>query len=160
MKKVFFLFMILFLGSFTKAQLTTHTLLTAGYQYQNNSFAEVGGKILLLSNDDFVYRLGGSALLGNVNSKFAVIPKLQGDFLINTQKNVDVLHSYYFLSGVELTPHYVAPKAGFSIFGIVDVSGGYAFPYDKDGIKGKELKGLNFNFTLNLPLVILRDLMK
>lgn len=160
MRKVFFLFTLLFFGYFTKAQLTTHTLLTAGYQYQNNSFAEVGGKILFLSNDDFVYRLGGAALLGNVNSKFAVIPKIQGDFLINTQKNVDVFHSYYFLSGVELTPHYIAPKLGFSIFGIVDLSGGYALSYDKKGINGKELKGFNFNFTLNLPLVMLRDLMK
>lgn len=155
------LFILLFFaGMFTKAQLATHTLVTVGYEYQNSSFAEVGGKLLFLSNDDLIFRLGASGLFGVVNGKFAAIPKIQGDILINTQKQVDIRHSYYFLAGAEVTSKYIAPKAGISIFGIVDLTAGYAFSFDKEGVNGKELKGFNLNFTINIPTVAIKDLAK
>jgi hypothetical protein len=47
-----------------------------------------------------------------------------------------------------------------TLFGLIDLTGGYAFPIDNDGINGKELKGVNVNFTINLPLVMLHDLLK
>ncbi|MFC6266980.1 hypothetical protein [Frigoriflavimonas asaccharolytica] len=156
--KYFPLFILFFFASIgTKAQLTTHTLITAGYEYQNSSFAEVGGKLLFLKNDDFIFRLGASGLFGVVNGKFAALPKVQGDILVNTQRNVDIKHSYYLLAGAEITNKYIAPKAGISIFGIVDLSAGYAFSFDKSGINGKELKGFNLNFTLNMPTVVIAD---
>ena len=107
-----------------------------------------------------IYRIGASALMGSVNSKFAVMPKVQGDILLNFQRNVDFYHAYYFLAGAEATTKYVAPKIGATLFGIIDLTGGYAFPIDKNGINGKELKGLNINFTLNLPIPMLHDLLK
>ena len=145
---------------YAKAQLTMHKLVHVGYVYQNQSFAEVGGKLLFLENDDIIYRLGAAAMLGSANGEFAVLPKLQGDILINFERNVDIYHSYYFLAGAEVTTKYVAPKIGATLFGIIDLTGGYAFPIDKSGINGKELKGLNLNFTLNIPIVMLNDLMK
>ena len=145
---------------YAKAQLTMHKLVHVGYVYQNQSFAEVGGKLLFLENDDMIYRLGAAAMLGSANGEFAVLPKLQGDILINFERNVDLYHSYYFLAGAEVTTKYVAPKIGATLFGIIDLTGGYAFPIDKSGINGKELKGLNLNFTLNIPIVMLNDLMK
>ena len=102
-----------------------------------------------------MYRLSGSALLGSVNGKFAAMPKIQGDALFNFSKNDDIKHSYYFLLGAEATNKYIAPKAGISLFGIVDFTGGYAFNYGRQLINGKELKGLNFNFSINIPLVVL-----
>ena len=116
--------------------------------------------MLFLENDDTIYRVGAAALLGSANGKFAVLPKIQGDILINFERNVDLYHSYYFLAGAEATTKYIAPKIGATLFGIIDLTGGYAFPIDKSGINGKELKGLNINFTLNLPLVMLNDLLK
>lgn len=162
MKKLFsaILFILLFGTQCTKAQLTVHKLLNVGYIYQNQSFGEVGGKLLFLKTDDVIYRLGASALMGVANEKFALMPKVQGDILINFEKNVDLYHSYYFLAGAEVTTKYAAPKVGVSLFGLVDLTGGYAFSLDKDGINGKELKGLNLNFTLNLPLVLLHDLLQ
>ena len=145
---------------YAKAQLTMHKLVHVGYVYQNQSFAEVGGRLLFLENDDMIYRLGAAAMLGSANGEFAVLPKLQGDILINFERNVDIYHSYYFLAGAEVTTKYVAPKIGATLFGIIDLTGGYAFPIDKSGINGKELKGLNLNFTLNIPIVMLNDLMK
>ena len=145
---------------YAKAQLTIHKLVHVGYVYQNQSFAEVGGKLLFLENDDMIYRLGAAAMLGSANGEFAVLPKLQGDILINFERNVDLYHSYYFLAGAEVTTKYVAPKIGATLFGIIDLTGGYAFPIDTSGINGKELKGLNLNFTLNIPIVMLNDLMK
>lgn len=143
-----------------KAQFTMHKLIHVGYVYQNQSFAELGGRLLFLENDDTIYRVGAAALLGSANGKFAVLPKIQGDILINFERNVDLYHSYYFLAGAEATTKYIAPKIGATLFGIIDLTGGYAFPIDKSGINGKELKGLNINFTLNLPLVMLNDLLK
>ena len=162
MKKIlgFTFLLILFANQSAKSQLTMHKLVHVGYVYQNQSFAELGGRLLFLENDDVIYRLGAAALLGSANGKFAVLPKIQGDILINFQRNVDLYHSYYFLAGAEATTKYIAPKIGATLFGIIDLTGGYAFPIDKSGINGKELKGLNINFTLNLPLVMLNDLLK
>lgn len=151
---------LFFTSAKSKAQFTTHTLVTAGYEYQNSNFLELGGKLLFLKNDDFIFRLGASGLFGVANGKFAAMPKIQGDILFNTQKNVDIRHAYYFLAGAEVTDKYIAPKAGVSIFGIVDLSAGYAFSFDKKGLNGKEMKGFNFNFTLNIPTVAIKDLAK
>ena len=152
--------LFLFCYTYTNAQLTTHKMLNVGYVYQNQSFGEIGGRLLFLKNDDFIYRLGASAMMGSSNQKFVILPKLQGDFLINTEKNVDILHSYYLLAGTEITTKYIAPKIGLSVFGIIDLTGGYAFSIDKNGINGKKLDGLNVNFTINLPLVALHDITK
>lgn len=161
MKSIIFSFILIIMFSgFAKSQLTVHKLVSAGYTYQNSSFGEVGGKLLFLNNDDVIFRAGLSALMGSVKQKFAIMPKLQTDFLFNFERNVDIYHSYYFVAGAEATTKYIAPKVGFSLFGIVDLMGGYGFSLDKEGINGKELKGLNINFTINIPIVAIRDLTK
>lgn len=162
MKKIlaFSILMMILSTASAKAQMTVHKMIHAGYVYQNQSFGEIGGRLLFLNNDDMIYRLGASALMGVANSDFAIMPKVQGDILINFERNVDLYHSYYFLAGAEITTKYAAPKIGASLFGIIDLTGGYAFPIDQSRINGKKLKGLNFNFTINLPLVMLHDIMK
>lgn len=155
---IFFAF--IFIGQSANAQFTTHKMLQVGYVYQNQSFAELGGRLLFLKNDDVIYRLGASALVGSANSKFAIIPKVQGDILINFERNIDFYHAYYFLAGAEMTSKYIAPKAGATLFGIVDFTGGYAFPLGDQTINGKQLKGFNLNFTVNIPLVMLHDILK
>lgn len=147
-------------ASTVRAQLTVHKLVHAGYVYQNQSFGEVGGRLLFLKTDDVVYRLGAAAMIGGHDGKVAVLPKVQGDILLNFERNVDLYHAYYFLAGAELTTKYVAPKVGVTLFGLIDLTGGYAFALDQEGIRGKKLEGLNINFTLNLPLVMLHDLLK
>lgn len=154
---ILFLF---FVSTFLKAQYTVHKMINVGYVYQNQSFGEVGGKLMFLKNDDVIYRLGASALMGSVNSQFAIMPKVQADILLNFEKNVDFYHSYYFLAGVEGTNKYVAPKIGVTLFGILDLTGGYAFPLGNSGLNGKELKGVNVNFTLNIPTAFLHDMLK
>lgn len=149
---------VFLLSTFAKAQYTVHKMVSVGYTYQNQSFGEVGGKLLFLKNDDVIYRLGASALMGSANSQFAIMPKLQADVLLNFQKDVDFYHSYYFLMGAEGTNKYVAPKIGVSLFGILDLTGGYAFPIGD--LNGKEMKGLNVNFTLNIPTVFIHDMFK
>ena len=158
LKNLSFSILFLFASITIHAQYATHKLVTVGYSYQNSSFAEVGGKLLFLKSDDFIFRLGASGLFGVANGKFAALPKVQGDILINTERNVDIKHSYYFLAGAEITSKYVAPKVGATLFGLVDLSIGYAFPFDKKGLNGKELKGLNLNFTFNIPTVAINDL--
>lgn len=154
---ILFLFL---LSTVVKAQYTMHKMISVGYTYQNQSFGEVGGKLLFLKNDDVIYRLGGSALMGVANSKFAIMPKLQADVLLNFEKNVDFYHSYYFLVGAEGTNKYIAPKIGVTLFGMLDLTGGYAFPIGDTRLNGKEMKGLNINFTLNIPTVFIHDMFK
>lgn len=151
---------VFFLSTLAKAQYTMHKMISVGYTYQNQSFGEVGGKLLFLKNDDVIYRLGGSALMGTADSKFAIMPKLQADILLNFQKNVDFYHSYYFLAGAEATNKYIAPKIGVTLFGMLDLTGGYAFPIGDARLNGKEMKGLNINFTLNIPTVFIHDMFK
>ncbi len=148
------------LSTMVKAQYTMHKMISVGYTYQNQSFGEVGGKLLFLKNDDVIYRLGGSALMGVADSRFAIMPKLQADVLLNFEKNVDFYHSYYFLAGVEGTNKYIAPKIGVTLFGMLDLTGGYAFPIGDTRLNGKEMKGLNINFTLNVPTVFIHDMFK
>ncbi|MPS74290.1 MAG: hypothetical protein E2590_14240 [Chryseobacterium sp.] len=149
------LFVLLF-SSTVKSQLTMHKFINLGYVYQNQSFGEVGGKLLFLKTDDVLFRVGASALMGSTNDEFVIMPKVNADLLLNFQKNVDFYHAHYFILGAEATNKYIAPKAGFSLFGILDLTGGYGFSIDKDGINGKELKGLNVNFTINIPLVVIK----
>ena len=157
--KYFSLLIFFFFAGFAaQAQYTIHKLVTVGYAYQNSSFGEIGGKLLFLENDDFIMRLGVSGLFGVANGKFAAMPKVQGDILINTEKNVDLRHAYYFMAGAEVTTKYIAPKVGATLFGLIDLSVGYAFPFDKKGLNGKEMKGFNLNFTINIPTVVINDL--
>ena len=158
-KRLILAFALFFLSQSFSAQYTTHKMIQVGYVYQNQSFAELGGRLLFLKSDDLIYRLGASAMIGSTNSKFAILPKLQGDILINTEKNVDLYHAYYFLAGAEITSKYVAPKIGATLFGIIDLTGGYAFPFSGQTINGKELKGFNLNFTINVPFVMIHDLL-
>ncbi|PRB02808.1 hypothetical protein CQ046_11420 [Chryseobacterium sp. MYb7] len=151
---------VFLLSTMVKAQYTMHKMISVGYTYQNQSFGEIGGKLLFLKNDDVIYRLGGSALMGVADSKFAIMPKLQADVLLNFEKNVDFYHSYYFLAGVEGTTKYIAPKIGVTLFGMLDLTGGYAFPIGDTRLNGKEMKGLNINFTLNIPTVFIHDMFK
>ncbi|PWN66957.1 hypothetical protein C1631_019775 [Chryseobacterium phosphatilyticum] len=151
---------LFFLGTLVKAQYTMHKMISVGYTYQNQSFGELGGKLLFLKNDDVIYRLGGSALMGAADSRFAIMPKLQADVLLNFEKNVDFYHSYYFLVGAEGTNKYIAPKIGVTLFGMLDLTGGYAFPIGDTRLNGKEMKGLNINFTLNIPTVFIHDMFK
>ncbi|WP_027373049.1 hypothetical protein [Chryseobacterium sp. UNC8MFCol] len=151
---------LFFLTTLVKAQYTMHKMISVGYTYQNQSFGEVGGKLLFLKNDDVIYRLGGSALMGVADSKFAIMPKLQADVLLNFEKNVDFYHSYYFLVGAEGTNKYIAPKIGVTLFGMLDLTGGYAFPIGDTRLNGKEMKGININFTLNIPTVFIHDMFK
>lgn len=151
-KSIVLIFLVI--SGLTKAQFTMHKLLHVGYVYQNQSFGEVGGTLLFLSNDDVIYRIGASAMLGSVNSEMAVMPKIQGDLLLNFQKNVDFYHAWYFSVGAESTTKYIAPKVGLTLFGIFDISAGYAVSLSKDGLHGKELHGFNLNTTLRIPIVV------
>lgn len=155
MKSKLFIFILISICGITKSQMTVHKMLNVGYVYQNQNFGEVGGKLLFLKNDDVIFRTGLSAMMGSVHQKFAIMPKVQADFLLNFQKNVDFYHAFYFVAGAEATNKYIAPKVGFSLFGIVDLMGGYGFSLDDKGLNGKELKGLNINFTINIPIVLL-----
>lgn len=144
---------LLFFG-LSSAQVTMHKMIHVGYEYQNHNFGEIGARLLFLSNDNVLYRVGASALVGSVHSDVVVLPKVQGDILLNFEKNVDFYHSWYFLAGAEVTNKFVAPKLGFSLFGIVDLTGGYGFSLDNKGIKGKKTDGLNIGVSVNIPLVI------
>lgn len=152
--KFFLLFAGLSVFTQYRAQLTVHKMIYAGYEYQNQSFADVGGRLLFLTHDNVLYRVGAAALMGAVDSEFSVLPKVQADILFNFEKNVDFYHSWYFLAGAEVTNKFIVPKLGISVFGIADVTAGYGFSLEERGNKGKKFKGLNMGVTINIPIVV------
>ncbi len=149
---------LFFCGIFANAQFTMHKMVHAGYVYQNGSFGTLGATLLFLENDDVVYRGNAAVMLGAANGKFAAMPKVQGDILINFERGVDFYHAYYFLAGAEATTKYFAPKIGATLAGIIDVTGGYAFPIAK--LNGQQMKGLNISVALNVPIVLLNEYLK
>lgn len=157
MKRLIFLPLMMLLFGISNAQLTAHHMINVGYEYQKQSFGEVGYRMLFLNKDETLYRVGVSGLFGSTHGKFSAMPKLQGDILfdLEKQRNGFVHYPIYALGGVEVTTKYIAPKAGFSFFGIIDFTGGYAFSWGNAELNGKKLDGFNFNFSLNIPLVAL-----
>ncbi|SDE44733.1 hypothetical protein SAMN05421544_10982 [Riemerella columbipharyngis] len=150
----FLIFALFLLGGKAQAQLTMHPMATVGYTYQNQNFGELGGKLLFLKKDEMLYRIGASALIGSVKGKISVIPKLQTDVLFNFSKGHSVKQPHYFVLGAEATNKFFSPKLGISAFGLIELSGGYAFPWNNQTLNGKTLKGVNFNCTFNIPLVV------
>lgn len=144
----------LFLFSFIKAQYTAHPMLGVSYIYQNQNFTEVGGKVLFLKEDNIAYRIGGGAVMGSTKGNFVIMPKIQMDVLYSFQENVGLSHGYYYLLGAESTNKYLSPYLGISVLGLLDFKGGYGISYSSRGIYGKELKGLNFSISLNIPFSI------
>lgn len=149
-----FLGFLLLISTFGKAQYTTHPMLSIGYTYQNQNFGEVGGKLLFIKQDNIGFRLGGSALLGVSHGKFAVMPKLQTDILLNFQENKTLSHGFYYIVGAETTTKYISPHLGISILGIFDILGGYSFSYPQQTLHGKTLKGLKIGVSLNVPFSV------
>ncbi|MBF5027884.1 hypothetical protein [Planobacterium oryzisoli] len=141
------------------AQVTVHRMVHTGFTYQNMGFGEVGGRLLFLTTDDVLFRVGAGALVGYSQDKVKAMPKLQGDVLFNFRRGVDVYHSHYFLTGVEATTKYLAPKVGVSVLGLIDLTAGYGFPLGSQEQGQKKFQGLNLNFTLNVPIVLIKDLL-
>ncbi|WKS95275.1 hypothetical protein [Riemerella columbina] len=156
LKSFFSIVFIAFGLGFSNAQVAVHPMLKVGYQYQNSNFGEVGGTLLFLKNDDALYRLGGSVLLGSANGNMQALPKLQADILLNSQKGKSLRHAYYYLLGAEASPKHIAPKVGISLFGILDFTGGYAFQISDKTLNGKALHGIQMNLTLHIPLVVFK----
>lgn len=160
MKSIFSALAFLLIFNLCPAQeLTPHKLLSVGYTYQNQSFGEVGGKVILKATDDFLFRIGASGLFGSANGKFVAMPKAQGEVMLNFARNVDFYHSWYAVGGVDVTSKYFAPKAGFTMFGLLDLTAGYAIPWGGATLNGKQMKGLNITVGLNIPTVLIYDLM-
>lgn len=157
MKKIFYL-LVLFGGIYSsRAQkFTAHKKLTAGYTYHQHHFLELGAKVLLLSNDDIMYRFGVSGLLGMQRNDVLVIPKLQTEILFNFQRNVDIYHAYYFSVGTDVTTEYIAPKVGATLLGVLDVHIGYGFPLGKGLLYTQRFEGTTVGLSLNIPWVMLK----
>lgn len=157
MNRVFYSLILFFLLSFSSTvnaqnKLTSHYFIQAGYTHLKGNWREIGGKILFLKNDDILFTLGASTLIGFKNKNMSFIPKIEGNVLLNFEKNPYLYHSYYFLIGNQISAKYITPQIGISLFGLLDLTSGYAFP-----ITHEKMKGFNVNLKLNIPLVILFD---
>ena len=152
-KTGFSIIAILFFGSMAKSQYTAYPMVSTGYYYQSQNFGELGGKVLFIKKDELAFRVGASALMGATHGKFTIIPKIQGDVLFNFRENIDVHQGFYYLVGAESTLHNFTPHIGISVLGVVDFTTGYGFSYHNH-IYNKELKGVKFGVTFNVPLVL------
>lgn len=156
MKKnlLFFLFLLTVGG--THASLaqkhTAHFLANTGYVHHKNFHAgELGARVLFLRQDNIMYRLGISALMGKYSTGFTVMPKGSADILLNFQKGRDLSHSHYYILGVEATNHFITPKIGAALLGILEVNAGYMMPYEKNLSRPE---GITVHVGVSIPLVV------
>lgn len=150
----FIVTLFIFSSTLFQGQTSHHTMINIGYTYQNQSFAEVGGKILLLKKDHILYRFGGAALLGSTDHHFAIMPKIQADVLYSFKENTGLSQGYYYILGVESTNKYFSPHLGLNILGVLDFTTGYTIAYPQKNLFNKTLEGIHFGIILNIPLSI------
>ncbi|EKB58669.1 hypothetical protein [Bergeyella zoohelcum] len=156
MKKHFlwysFFFLLLGTSTLFAQKYTAHYLVNAGYTYHKNYHGgELGGRVLLLKEDDIAYRLGVSALMGKYDGTFTVMPKGSADILFNYQKGRDISHAVYYVAGVDATTHFITPKVGAALLGLLEIDLGYMFPYNS---RAHLPKGFTMNLGLSIPLVV------
>ncbi len=139
-----------------KAQLSSHYLVNAGYSYYNHHFADIGGKLLLLENDEVIFRAGLGVMLGSSEKKFLALPKASADILFNFKDINTVKHGYYYLAGLDLSTKNIAPKVGISILGLVDFTVGYSFPIGTLSSQ-KALRGFSSGLSISVPIVMVKE---
>lgn len=155
MKKLFLLFSLSFsLGIFAQ-RWAMHPLLFGGYEYNNHHFLNIGGRLLFLRNDDALFRVAPSALIGMNDGRVRVLPQIQTDLLLNFQKNRSLAHGHYWLIGVSANTHQITPKVGVNVLGVLEATIGYNFGY-QDFLE-KNMNGIHAGLILNVPVVIFKN---
>lgn len=115
-----------------------------GYQYQNGNFLKASGWGLFAPNDEQFLRIDAGANFIWIGSGATVVPELGLTYYLSDKA------LWPFIKG-EITPHTVSPKAGISVFSLIDMGVGYGFDINTKNSLGP-IDGLTFSIDIKIPL--------
>lgn len=118
--------------------------LALGYQYQTAGFLKTSGWGLFAPNDTQVIRLDAGANFTWRGRGTTVMPEVGFTYYLSDKA------VWPFLKA-EATPHTLTPKAGVSLFSIVDIGIGYGFDVHTRKKLGP-IEGITFSIDLKMPL--------
>lgn len=137
-----------------KVESQVYPVAYAGFEHQNQGFANIGGRLLIEGNIA-AYRVGAGVLMGATKSKFSLIPKIDADIILNSGVRNHSATPTGILIGGEATNYFIAPRAGLTFFGLLDLTAGYGFNYKDKSFRGRTFEGPNLNASLNIPLQLI-----
>lgn len=131
------------------SQYTQHQIIQVGYKYKNFSQLDLGYKFLFLKNDNYLYRMGVNLDLGYCQKQINVDPFFSGDFLFNFSQPQSLEKPSYYLLGAEIGMNDITPKAGISLFGIIDLGVLHSISFNN-----KTTSSWGVFLTINTPIQV------
>ncbi|MFP3831659.1 hypothetical protein [Chryseobacterium sp. SIMBA_028] len=130
-------FAILFLISMTtaNAQLLEKTAINVAYRYTGRNVLQAGLEFRLGDSRYQSVILGPSILYTRINQTDKFLPEAHAYYTNNGQ-----------LYGVSVNPYSLEPRIGISLFNMLFLNTGYAFPIHKE----KYFKGVTFGVQFNI----------
>ncbi|MEG0925192.1 hypothetical protein [Chryseobacterium sp.] len=130
-------FAILFLISMTtaNAQLLEKTAINVAYRYTGRNVLQAGLEFRLGDSRYQSVILGPSILYTRINQTDKFLPEAHAYYTNNGQ-----------LYGVSVNPYSLEPRIGISLFNMLFLNTGYAFPIHKE----KYFKGITFGIQFNI----------
>ncbi|WP_106917645.1 hypothetical protein [Chryseobacterium aurantiacum] len=130
-------FAILFLISMTtaNAQLLEKTAVNVAYRYTGRNVLQAGLEFRLGDSRYQSVILGPSILYTRINQTDKFLPEAHVYYTNNGQ-----------LYGVSVNPYSLEPRIGISLFNMLFLNTGYAFPIHKE----KYFKGITFGIQFNI----------
>ena len=119
-----------------------------GYFNQNGNFGKIGGFVAIASDNKSVniFKIDVNANITGMQHQFKIIPEVGLAYYI--------LHDKLAYTGIfietEITPYTFTPKAGISLFSILDLGIGYGTDL-KTKNNYKTIDGLQISIGFNLP---------
>ena len=134
MKKYFILSLLLSV-IFSNAQLLEKTALNISYRYTGRNVLQAGFEYRLGKSYEGSIIIGPSLLYTHVNKTDKLIPEI----------NINLLRTGLLL-GISGNPYSLEPRIGVSLFNMVFLNSGYAFPIHRE----KYFKGVTFGIQFNI----------
>ena len=141
-------FFVLSLSTFSFAQREDNLYgFSLGYANQSGHFGKIGAFYIFDSSSSIATKIDINANMAYMRDDFQIIPEIGITGYITSFTLLDI---FPFVE-TEFTPYTFTPKAGFSIFTMIDFGFGYGIKlHEKDNFK--PIKGFQFSVGINIPL--------
>lgn len=120
---------------FSQAQLLDKTALNISYRYTGKNVLQAGLEYRLGDSDHKSIIAGPSLLYTRINQTDKFIPEANINYIDNG-----------LLFGISGNPYSLEPRIGISLFNVIFLNTGYAFPIHKE----KYFKGITFGIQFNI----------
>ncbi len=133
--KKYFIIVFLLLSLASNAQLLDKTAINISYRYTGRNVLQAGLEFRLGETNNRSVILGPSVLYTRINQKDKFIP----------EANINFIHNGA-LFGISGNQYSLEPRIGISLFNMLFLNTGYAFPIQRE----KYFKGITFGIQINI----------